>query len=288
MLCKRLNLRQRVMATASVYFQRFYSKNTYASTDPFLVLTACVYLAAKVEESAVRIRTLSAEASKMFSELGYHELPSSASVVAEMEFYLVEELEFDLIVYHPYHTLQRLCDACGALIAPDCNASTPPERSTSSPTPVRDEESARARPAQLLQMAWFIANDLYRTDLPLQHPPYVLAIACLYLALVLLPTSAEHIQTVLARDAASASAPPAAIVAFLGGLNVSLPLVASVVQDLLSYYELWHELHRPEADGAPSLLQDAPGLFARVHRMHAAYRASLLPHAPERPAAYTS
>ena len=57
MLCKRLNLRQRVVATASVYFQRFYSKNTFASTDPFLLLTACVYLAAKVEEAAVRIRT---------------------------------------------------------------------------------------------------------------------------------------------------------------------------------------------------------------------------------------
>lgn len=287
MLCKRLNLRQRVVATASVYFQRFYSKNTFASTDPFLLLTACVYLAAKVEEAAVRIRTLCGEASKMFAEMGYKELPNSISLVAEMEFYLLEELEFDLIVFQPYDTLQRLCDACSALIAPDRPMQTTMPRSTSPSTPMpTPDEPQTARGPQLLQMAWFLANDLYKTRLPLEHPPYVLAIACLYLALVLLPTSAEHIQLTLARDVPQC--PPPVLVEFLSGLNVSLPLVASVVQDMLTYYELWHELLQPGADGTPSLLKDAAGIFARVQRMHALYRASLLHHAPVRPAAYTS
>ena len=287
MLSKRLNLRQRIVATASVYFQRFYSKNTFASTDCFLVLTTCVYLAAKVEEAAVRIRTLCAEASRMFSEMGYTELPNSIPVVAEMEFYLLEELEFDLIVFHPYHVLQRLCEACSFVLMPERTISIPMKRSRSSSTPTATlDDDAKPRENQLLQMAWFVANDLYRTDLPLQQPPYILAIVCLYLALVLLPTSAEHVQAALASGATQP--PPPALLSFLAGLNVSLPLIASVAQDMLSYYELWHQLQKSGPDGTPSMLKDHAGIFARVHRMHVARRVALVDQAPVRPAVYTS
>ncbi|PKI83781.1 Ssn8p [Malassezia vespertilionis] len=147
---------------------RFYSKNTYAGTDPFLVLTTCVYLAAKVEEATVRIKTLCAEASKMFSEMGYKELPNSVPMVAEMEFFLMEELEFDLIVFHPYHILETLCDACSAVIEVMQPAADPVQipRVPSPSTPVPglalvDEKPDLERENQLLQMAWFVANDLY-------------------------------------------------------------------------------------------------------------------------------
>jgi hypothetical protein len=33
---------------------------------------------------------------------------------------------------------------------------------------------------ECLQMAWEIVNDSYRLDLPLIHPPYLLAIAAIY------------------------------------------------------------------------------------------------------------
>lgn len=262
-----MQLRQRVIATASTYFHRFYSKNAYATTDPFLVLTACVYLAAKVEESAIRIRTLTAEASKMFGELGYHELPNSVAMVAEMEFYLLDELEFDLIVSHPYTTLERLCPACSKVMASTYDRPTTPE-------------DTRNRNHALLQMTWFVANDLYRTDLPLLHPPYVLAIVCLYLALVLLPSSSDLIQTALAGTHSSA------LVTFLAGLNVSMPLVTQVAQEMLAQYALWDQLHHPGPSGGASLLHDHAGIFARVRRMHAARRATLLDHAV--PPVYTS
>lgn len=35
--------------------------------------------------------------------------PSDNSKLAEMEFYLVDDLECDLIVFHPYRTLMSLC-----------------------------------------------------------------------------------------------------------------------------------------------------------------------------------
>lgn len=38
-----------------------------------------------------------------------------------------------------------------------------------------------------LQMAWFIINDTYRTDLILLYPPYIIALAAIYITVVLQP-----------------------------------------------------------------------------------------------------
>ena len=64
----KLNMRQRVIATATVFFRRFYLKNSYCETDPYLVLAACCYVAAKAEESPVHIKTVIAEARNVFGE----------------------------------------------------------------------------------------------------------------------------------------------------------------------------------------------------------------------------
>jgi len=45
-----LNLRQQVIATAIVYFRRFYTRNSFRQCDPLLVGPTCLYLACKVEE----------------------------------------------------------------------------------------------------------------------------------------------------------------------------------------------------------------------------------------------
>ena len=70
-LGKKLQLRQRAIATATVFFRRFYLKNSYCETDPFLVIAACCYVAAKAEESPVHIKNVIAESKSLFSrELG--------------------------------------------------------------------------------------------------------------------------------------------------------------------------------------------------------------------------
>ena len=107
-LADRLNMRQRVAATATMYYLRFYSKNAYAATDPVLVLCTCMYVASKTEESPVRARTLCAEATKMFREMGQDTFELAPSALTEMEYYLIEDLDYDLIVHHPYRTLLRL------------------------------------------------------------------------------------------------------------------------------------------------------------------------------------
>jgi hypothetical protein len=46
---------------------------------------------------------------------GVKNFPSDNSKLAEMEFYLVSDLECDLVVFHPYRTLLTLCGREAAL-----------------------------------------------------------------------------------------------------------------------------------------------------------------------------
>lgn len=62
-----MGFRQRVTATASVFFRRFYLKNSYCETDPFIVIAACCYVAAKAEEFPVHIKTVVNESRSVFS-----------------------------------------------------------------------------------------------------------------------------------------------------------------------------------------------------------------------------
>ncbi|KAF9187967.1 hypothetical protein BGZ50_001656 [Haplosporangium sp. Z 11] len=100
---KRLQFRQQVVATAIVYFKRFYTKNSMRSTDPSLVAATCIYLACKIEECPQHIKHIITEMKGALANLGGFDYDTSK--VAEFEFYLLEELEFYLIVYHPYRDL---------------------------------------------------------------------------------------------------------------------------------------------------------------------------------------
>ncbi|KAJ9110649.1 hypothetical protein QFC19_001478 [Naganishia cerealis] len=108
-LGKKLMFRQIPIATANVYFKRFYAKNAICETDPFMVAACCVYVAAKVDETPIHIKSVVSEARATFSEFNYRGFPVDYTKLAEMEFYLLEDLEFDLIVYHPYRTLAAVC-----------------------------------------------------------------------------------------------------------------------------------------------------------------------------------
>lgn len=126
-LGKRLVLRQVPIATATVFFRRFYLKNSYCETNPYLVLAACCYVAAKVEETPVHIKNVVAEAKMVFTGEVYSDrifggqmlmirlehnikmFPAEAHKLGEMEFYLMEDLDFHLAVFHPYRALVSIC-----------------------------------------------------------------------------------------------------------------------------------------------------------------------------------
>ncbi|KAH9974338.1 cyclin-like protein [Lactifluus volemus] len=238
LLGKRLPLRQRVIATATVFFRRFYVKNLYCETDPFLVIAACCYVAAKAEESPVHIKNVVSESRITFSQEGYgiKNFPSDNSKLAEMEFYLVSDLECDLVVFHPYRTLLTLCgkETAHAFVA----------------------EAGRLELEEgPLQTAWFIINDTYRSELCLLYPPHMIAIAAIYLTLVLNDKTRDAIQAQAANPAPpprahrarTRAATAAGLCRFMAGLRVSLPTIAMIAQEILSLYTLWERY----SDAAP-------------------------------------
>ncbi|KIK33185.1 hypothetical protein CY34DRAFT_18528 [Suillus luteus UH-Slu-Lm8-n1] len=105
-----------------------------------------------------------------------------------------------------------------------------------------------------LQLAWSIINDTYRSDLCLRYPPHPLAITALYLAVVLHGPTRELLQqrsrSVEAtpvhssprrssRQSSSTSLshgkkPSQDFVAFFAELNVSMPSVATIAQEIIS------------------------------------------------------
>lgn len=64
---KKLHFRQRVIATATVFFKRFYLKNNLCDTEPYIVLVACCYVAGKAEELPTHIKTVIQVANLIFS-----------------------------------------------------------------------------------------------------------------------------------------------------------------------------------------------------------------------------
>ncbi|KAK7681510.1 hypothetical protein QCA50_015242 [Cerrena zonata] len=276
-LGKKLGLRQRVIATAVIFFRRFYVKNAYCETDPFIVIAACCYVAAKAEESPVHIKNVVTEARLLFSneEIGVKSFPSDNSKLAEMEFYLVDDLECDLVVFHPYRTLMALCGKEGQIAIRDAEAGEMGAGIDDGPRYWGTGEGKLELNEGAVQLAWFIINDTYRSNICLLYPPHLIAIAALFLTVVL--HSSTHAQLHNAPSSSHSSNshtqsqgpqkatprrssrptnstlkkhPQQDIVAFLAGLNVNMSLIATIAQEIISLYTLWERYKEDSTDSS--------------------------------------
>lgn len=186
-LGKRIGVRQQALATAQVYVRRFYSKVEIRHTNPYLVLATALYLACKMEECPQHIRVVVSEARNIWPGLNacFSCMSVAANILAdfilsdvsklgECEFFLISEMNSQLIVHHPYRTLQELFITLN----------------------MAQED---------VSLAWSILNDHYLTDLPLLFPPHVIAVTAIFLALTLKPTQAG-LQAAASTAAALASA----------------------------------------------------------------------------------
>ncbi|KAG1758270.1 hypothetical protein EDD22DRAFT_911442, partial [Suillus occidentalis] len=128
-----------------------------------------------------------------------------------------------------------------------------------SDVPPSSKPGALARSAWNTQGRMSIINNTYRSDLCLLYPPHLLAITALYLAVVLHGPTRELLQ----QRSRSVEATPAHssprrssrqssstslshgkkhsqdFVAFFAELNVPMPLVATIAQEIISLYILW-------------------------------------------------
>jgi len=157
---------------------------------------------------------------------------SDTSKLGECEFQLISEMNSQLIVHHPYRDLTELQTTLG----------------------LNQEE---------VSLAWSIVNDHYYTDLPLIHPPHVIAVTAAFLAVVLKPgqggqLQASNVQAAMQQAFASAGpaqalggAPSAAaansgqalriqkIMTWLAESSVSIEAVVDCTQELISLYDIW-------------------------------------------------
>ncbi|GAM18049.1 hypothetical protein SAMD00019534_012240, partial [Acytostelium subglobosum LB1] len=138
-----LKIRQRAIATAIVFFKRFYLKNSFVDCEPRLIATTCLYLSSKVEESITQAKKCAMKMKEIDTTFNF-----TMNDILECEFYVLEELSFELIIFHPYKSLPTYLQNCGL----DC-----------------------------LDTVWGIVNDSYKTDVSLLYPPYIIALGCIYL-----------------------------------------------------------------------------------------------------------
>lgn len=159
-LGKYLKLRQRVVSTAVVFFKRFYLNRSFCEDDPRIFAPTLLFLAAKAEETflnaKVFIRAL--KSSSSFTELyrgdtKAYDIDLDISMIIKNEPEALQQLDLDLIVYHPYRPITMILNSTNK--------------------------------HNILQVCWSMANDSYRTDLALQYPPAKIAVAVIYLSCVL-------------------------------------------------------------------------------------------------------
>lgn len=103
--------------------------------------------------------------------------------------------------------------------------------------------------------AEYVLNDHYFTDLPLLHPPHVIAIAAMVIAVTLGPTqtginmlTAANMQTAMSnlsnQQAGNAGGSPARMQLMMNWLadsTVDIEAVADCVQEMVSLYEVWEQ-----------------------------------------------
>ncbi|KAJ3336580.1 hypothetical protein HDU93_002576 [Gonapodya sp. JEL0774] len=187
-LGRKLGVRQQVIATAMLYFKRYYTRNPFRRVDPILTATTCTFLAAKVEECPHHIRSVVDGMREVMADLGG--FPFESHHVAAFEFYLLEDLDFPL-----------------------------------------------------LQTCWYAINDAARTDLPLLHPPHVVALAVLFLVTIGDAVTAASVggeAGAYMRDKEAGfgeeTVDRAKVAKFFGDVNVDMSELLSIVHTLLRHY----------------------------------------------------
>jgi len=151
-----LDLNYMTIATASVYFHRFYMKHSFKKFHRYVVATCCLFVAGKVEETPKKCKDLMKAAKANLAEsqwVHFGEYPRDE--VMTLEKVLLHSIQFDFQVEHPYKYLLRYVKA---LKAP------------------QDKMKV------MMQMAWTFVNDSLSTTLCLLWEPQIIAVAVMHLS----------------------------------------------------------------------------------------------------------
>lgn len=203
-LAQQVKVRQRVVATAIAYFRRVYTRKSFFEYDPRLVAPTCLYLASKAEESTVQAKLIifHMKRTRVFPD---EKCCFEVLDILHMEMRLLEALDFYLIIYHPYRPLIQLLQDAGF--------------------------------TDMTKVTWSLVNDLYRTDLILMHPPFMIALACIYIASVFQD-----------RDT----------LAWFEELRVDMNVIKSITMEIFDFYENYSTLSDARLNAALRKLPQKP------------------------------
>lgn len=158
-LGRRLNVRQIALSSSEIYLSRFLTRVSIKEVNVYLLVTTCLYVACKIEECPQHIRLIVSEARNLWPEY----IPQDVSKLAEFEFYLIEEMDMYLVLHHPYRSLLQVRDFLRENLP----------------------EFGFILSNVELQHSWSLINDSYITDLHLVFPPHIIAMAAIYITIVL-------------------------------------------------------------------------------------------------------
>ncbi|KAJ9131434.1 hypothetical protein P3X46_035094 [Hevea brasiliensis] len=149
-VCSAFYFPHKIQATALIYFKRFYLQWSVMEHDPKHVMLTCIYAACKIEENHV-----SAE------ELGKG-ISQDHQMILNYEMIVLQSLEFDLIVYAPYRSVEGFINDMEEF----CHAT--------------DDQIQMLKDLQATATAE--VDKIMFTDAPLLFPPGQLALAALRIA----------------------------------------------------------------------------------------------------------
>ncbi|KAG0226621.1 cyclin-like protein [Mortierella sp. GBAus27b] len=157
-----LKLPQLTLATAALYFHRFYMRRSFKDYKYYDIGAASLYLASKTEESTRKFKDVIIAVAQKAAKKEIQIDDSSKDfrlwkdTIIFTEELLLEALCFDLSVEHPYVFVVSLFDNHYR----------------------KDHERSR----KLQHVAWTFLNDSLRTTLCLLYPPKIIALAAIHIA----------------------------------------------------------------------------------------------------------
>lgn len=211
----RLRIPQWAIAAAIVFCHRFFAVKSLRRNDKYCIATACLFLAAKAEESPKPIRDVilhcevlrlpaqqqkDAQVMKKVKDQAYGDEAKESIFLAERA--VLYTLGFNFNLDHPYKYLLRQF----AEMKLTKNPPYPPYN-------------------RIMQTAWNFVNDSLRTTLCLQYPPQEIATAAFYFA----------------KEALGIALPLPAGKNFWQYFNVDVGHVRDIVNQML---DLWESLHQ--------------------------------------------
>jgi len=153
---KTLGLRHDTMATASVYFHRFYMFHSFFEFPRYVTATCTLFLSGKAEETPKKCRDLIKTVRGLTNDHQFGQFGGDPrEEVMTLERVLLQTIKFDLQVDHPYSSILKYAKSL---------------------------KGDKPKLQKMVQMSWTFVNDSLCTTLCLQWEPEVIAIALMYLA----------------------------------------------------------------------------------------------------------